>query len=261
MTIDRERNFVMSSPLQRTYRFCMGDGSLTIAVFILIFFVFVLYPMIEVGLIRRFWLDIVFAVFLAMGAIFVFEPRPIVRMFLVFLGGAVLASLADHVFESPWLTALLSLLTMLACGLLGALLLARVMRDGRMNLNRIMGAVGSYLLIGIIFTQAYRLLAGLVPDAFAIGGTPVTYDMISQKLSYFSFITLTSTGYGDITPLHPYARSLATMEALAGNLFLTVLVARLVGQEIDWRHEQRDLRREEEAARKAQSQAPAERIL
>ena len=79
----------MSTPLQRAYRFCLGDGSLTIAVFILIFFVFVLYPMVEVGVIRRFWLDVVFAAFLAMGAIFVFEPRPIVRLFLVLLGGAV----------------------------------------------------------------------------------------------------------------------------------------------------------------------------
>ena len=240
----------MSSPLQRAYRFCLGDGSLTIAVFILIFFVFVLYPMIEVGVIRRVWLDIVFAAFLAMGAIFVFEPRPIVRLFLVFLGGAVAVSLVDHFYESSSLSAFRSLLTMLATALLGALLLARVMRDGRMNFNRIMGAVGSYLLIGIVFTQAYRLLAGFVPGAFAIGGTPSDFETISQKLSYFSFITLTSTGYGDITPLHPYARSLATMEALAGNLFLAVLVARLVGQEIDWRHEQRDLRRNDEVARK-----------
>jgi voltage-gated potassium channel Kch len=241
----------MSSPLQRMYRFCLGDGSLTLAVFILIFFVFVLYPMIEVGVIRRFWLDVVFAAFLGMGAIFVFEPRPVARLFLVFLAGAVAVSLIDHFYERLWLSAFRSLLTMLATSLLGALLLARVMRDGRMNLNRIMGAVGSYLLIGIVFTQAYRLLAGFVPGAFAIGGSPADFDMISQKLSYFSFITLTSTGYGDITPVHPYARSLATMEALSGNLFLTVLVARLVGQEIDWRHEQRDLRREEEAARKA----------
>ena len=239
----------MSSPLQRAYRFCLGDGSLTLAVFILIFFVFVLYPMVEVGVVRRVWLDVAFAAFLAMGAVFVFEPRPLVRLFLVFLGGAVLVSVLDHVFASSWLSAFRSLLTLLATALLGALLLARVMRDGRMNLNRIMGAVGSYLLIGIVFTQAYRLLAGFVPGAFAIGGTPADFDMIGQKLSYFSFITLTSTGYGDITPLHPYARSLATMEALAGNLFLTVLVARLVGQEIDWRHEQRDLRREQAAKR------------
>ena len=235
----------MSSPLQRVYRFCLGDGSLTLAVFILIFFVFVLYPMVEVGVIRRFWLDLVFAAFLGLGAVFVFEPRPIARLFLVFLGGAVAVSLADHFVASSWLSAFRSLLTLLATALLGTLLLARVMRDGRMNLNRIMGAIGSYLLIGIVFTQAYRLLAGFVPGAFAVGGTPADFDLISQKLSYFSFITLTSTGYGDITPVHPYARSLATMEALAGNLFLTVLVARLVGQEIDWRHEQRDRMRKE----------------
>jgi len=121
--------------------------------------------------------------------------------------------------------------------------MARVMRDGRINLNRIMGAIGSYLLIGIVFTQAFRLLAEFFDGAFAIGGTPADFATISYKQSYFSFVTLTSTGYGDITPVHPYARSLATMEALAGNLFLTVLVARLVGLEIDWRHEQRDLRR------------------
>jgi hypothetical protein len=127
------------------------------------------------------------------------------------------------------------------------------MRDGRMNFNRIMGAIGSYLLIGIVFTQAYRLLAGFVPGAFAIGGAPADFAAISQKLSYYSFITLTSTGYGDITPVHPYARSLATMEALAGNLFLAVLVARLVGQEIDWRHEQRDLRRMEDVAHKVEA--------
>ena len=236
----------MSTPLQRAYRFCLGDGSLTIAVFILIFFAFVLYPMVEVGVVRRFWLDVVFAAFLSMGAVFVFEPRPIVHLFLLLLAGAVAASLVDHFFTSSWLAALRSLLAMLACTALGWLLLVRVMRDGRMNFNRIMGAVGSYLLIGIIFTQAFRLLAEIVPGAFAIGGVPVSLDAISQKLSYFSFITLTSTGYGDITPVHPYARSLATMEALAGNLFLAVLVARLVGQEIDWRHEQRDLRRSSE---------------
>jgi hypothetical protein len=233
----------MATPLQRAYRFCLGDGSLTIAVFILIFFVFVLYPMVEVGVIRRFWLDLAFAAFLALGALFVFEPHPMVRLFLIFLTGSVLTSLAEHYFESHWIVALRSLLTILASGFLGALLLARVMRDGRINLNRIMGAIGSYLLIGIVFTQAYRLLAEFVDGAFAIGGVPVDFAAISYKLSYYSFITLTSTGYGDITPVHPYARSLATMEALAGNLFLTVLVARLVGLEIDWRHEQRDLRR------------------
>src|SRR5258705_8710784 len=239
----------MATPLQRVYRFCMGDGSLTIAVLILIVFVFVLYPMVEVGVIRRFWLDLAFGVFLALGAVFVFEPRPIVRLFLIFLAGSVAASLFEHYFENAWVVTLRIVLNILAAGFLGALLLARVMRDGRINLNRIMGAIGFYLLIGIIFTQSYRLLAAFVDNAFAIGGIPAGFAAIGPKLSYFSFITLTSTGYGDITPLHPYARSLATLEALAGNLFLVVLVARLVGLEIDWLHHQRELRRAPGTAR------------
>ena len=55
-------------------------------------------------------------------------------------------------------------------------------------------------------------------------------------------MTLTSLGYGDISPIHPFARSLVTMEALTGQLFLAILVARLVAMEIEWRHEQRDKR-------------------
>ncbi len=189
----------MPTPLQRAYRFCLGDGSLTIAVFILIFFVFALYPMVEVGVIRRFWLDLAFAAFFALGAVFVFEPRPMVRLFIIFLVGTVVASLVEDFFERSWLFFLRSVLTMLASGVFGALLLTRVMRDGRINLNRIMGAIGSYLLIGIIFTQAYRLLADLIPGAFAIGGVPAAFGDISAKLPYYSFITLTSTGYGNKT--------------------------------------------------------------
>ena len=241
----------MSSPIQRVYRFCRGDGSLSLAVVILIFFAFVMYPMVEIGVIRRIWLDIAFAAFLALGAMFVFEPRPFVRLFLIFLVATVFVSLLDHLFDHLWLTTLRSALSLLACVCLGALLLARVLRDGRINLNRIMGAIGSYLLIGIVFTQAYRLLATYVDGAFAIGGVPASLAAITEKLSYYSFITLTSTGYGDITPVHPYARSLATLEALAGNLFLAVLVARLVAMEIEWRVEQREWQQKETAAQEA----------
>ena len=123
-------------------------------------------------MIRRFWLDLAFAAFFALGAVFVFEPRPMVRLFIIFLVGTVVASLVEDFFGRSWLFFLRSVLTMLASGVFGALLLTRVMRDGRINLNRIMGAIGSYLLIGIIFMQAYRLLADLIPGAFAIGGVP-----------------------------------------------------------------------------------------
>ncbi len=233
----------MSTPVQKVYRYCRGDGSLTLAVVILIVFVFALYPMVEVGVVPRVWLDLAFGTFMALGAAFVFEPRPVVRLFLAALVVAVLCSLAEFFVDRPWLVLLRAVATIVACLLLAWLLLVRVMRDGRINVNRIVGAVGAYLLIGVVFAQLYRLLAWQIDGAFAIGGTPASFDGIRNLLSYFSFITLTSTGYGDVTPLHPYARSLATLEALSGSLFLTVLVARLVGLEMEWREEQRERRR------------------
>jgi hypothetical protein len=65
---------------------------------------------------------------------------------------------------------------------------------------------------------------------------------MEYRTIYYSFITLTSLGYGDITPLHPYARSLAAFEAISGQLYLAVLIARLVGLEMEYREEQRELR-------------------
>jgi hypothetical protein len=138
------------------------------------------------------------------------------------------------------LDALGYVLAAIAAFMLGALLLVRVLRDGRININRIMGSVGVFLLIGIVFANGFRLVALYFDGAFAIGGTPVPADDFMPRVVYFSFVTLTSLGYGDITPVHPFARSLVTMEALTGQLFLAILVARLVAMEIEWRHEQRD---------------------
>jgi hypothetical protein len=235
-------------PLLRLYRFARGDGALTISVAFLALFVFVLYPMWELKAISRAWLDFAMAIVMAFGAMFVFEPKPLVRWFLGFLGAAVALRLFDQWtnFERPWLITLGSLAAMGACATFGALLLIRVMRDGHINANRIVGAIGTYLLIGVVFGLAFKLLALHVDGAYAIGGVPATFADIEPRLSYFSFITLTSTGYGDITPLHPYARSLAVLEALAGNLYLTVLVARLVGLEMEWREERREKRRRHE---------------
>jgi hypothetical protein len=241
----------MATPLLRAYRYCRGDGSLTLAVGVLIVFVFVLYPMVEVGAAPRLWLDLAFALGLAFGAYFVFEPRPIIRIFILFLLATFVLRGSEEFIGHPWLRILGIICALCACLIFAALLLVRAMRDGRINVNRLIGAVGAYVLIGLSFSFAYRLLALSVDHAFAIGGTPVTYAEVQWKIPYFSFVTLTSTGYGDITPLHPYARSLATLEALFGGLFLTVLVARLVGLEMEWREEQREWRlQQQEAERK-----------
>ena len=81
-----------------------------------------------------------------------------------------------------------------------------------------------------------RLVMGPQPldqgHELAIEGQPTRIDKDPAALVYFSFITLSTVGYGDITPLSPPARSFAFMEAIIGQIYLAVLVARLVGLHI-----------------------------
>jgi hypothetical protein len=228
------------TPFARVYRFVRGDGSLTIAVAILAIFLFALYPMIEVGAMPSWSLDAAFGLFLLIGASFVFEPRPLVRVFLVLIVVTLLVRVAGYLHPSRLLIALDAIAVMATAGAFGALLIVRVLRDGRINIHRILAACGTFLLLGLAFAQAYKLLALFVPDAFAMGGAPVDEATMHYRFSYFSFVTLTSTGYGDITPIHPYSRSLATFEAITGQLYLAVLIARLVGLELEWRETQRE---------------------
>jgi len=100
--------------------------------------------------------------------------------------------------------------------------------------ERIEAAVATYLLLGFVWAQAYSLVELAHPEAFrfpeenAHGDTPVLVRASEHRFLYFSFVTLTTLGYGDITPVRPLARSLAALEAVTGQLFLAITVARLV---------------------------------
>jgi len=239
----------MRSPLQRTYRFLRGDGSLTTAVVVLVLFIFVLSPLRELNDVGGLAVDVVFAAFLALGAWFLYEPQPVMKLFIMFIVATAILRVADFGLGGLALDVLSALFSLIAAALLGSMFLARALRDGRINMHRVMGAVGSFLLIGVVFTQGYRILALCVPDAFAVGGVPASAAVFLPRVSYFSFVTLTSLGYGDITPLHPFARALVTLEALAGQLFLAILVARLVAMEVEWRQQQREIARADRTER------------
>jgi hypothetical protein len=98
-----------------------------------------------------------------------------------------------------------------------------VMRDA------LMGAVSGYLMLGYTWGVAYMTLHSIDPDSFHFTHGVSGASDASEKLFFFSFVTLSTLGYGDIVPLTAKARSLAMLEALAGVLFLAVVVARLVG--------------------------------
>jgi hypothetical protein len=111
-----------------------------------------------------------------------------------------------------------------------------VYAPGRITLRRLQGAIVMYLNFASIFAAAYGLIWELSPGAFANlvvqGGGP---EEIGSML-YFSFTTLTTTGYGDIVAVDPFARSLANFESVLGQFFIAITVARLVTMELADRH-------------------------
>lgn len=116
------------------------------------------------------------------------------------------------------------------------ILLSQVFRPGRVTPVRIQGAIAVYLLFGGAWAHAYHLVAMLQPGSFNSAAGPLldTSDWI-----YYSFVTLSTVGYGDITAVHPIARLLSVGEALTGQLYLAVLIARLVAMEvISWQDSQ-----------------------
>jgi len=118
-----------------------------------------------------------------------------------------------------------------------------VFAPGRVTLHRILGAIVLYLNVGSLFLIAYYLLAILIPHAFSGVPTPFHHAALRASLSYFSFETLTSAGYGDIMPLHPFARSLANVEGIIGQLFPATFLARIVTLELAFRRVPRRARR------------------
>jgi Ion channel len=119
--------------------------------------------------------------------------------------------------------------------LIGLVLIRVVARavfgPGEITYHRVIGAILLYLTIGVVFVALYTLVGALSPGSFT--GLSV-HDRVSlpPDLVYFSFTTLTTVGYGDVVPVHPFARSLSNLEAIIGQLYPATLLARMVSLEV-----------------------------
>ena len=104
------------------------------------------------------------------------------------------------------------------------IIVGRVVRLDEVTEQALYAAVSAYLLIGMMFSEYFAALNVLVPGPFFANGQPAN----NQTLQYFSFVTLTTLGYGDFTAAGSLGRAFAVLEALTGQVFLATLVARLV---------------------------------
>jgi hypothetical protein len=113
-----------------------------------------------------------------------------------------------------------------------------IFRSSQVTFNTVCASLCIYLLLGLVWALAYSVVDVLDPAAFTVtvaAGKPPPRLRVGQgdtAVLYFSFATLTTLGYGDIVPTSPISRMLASMEAITGQLYLAVLVARLVGMHI-----------------------------
>ena len=116
---------------------------------------------------------------------------------------------------------------------IAGLILVDIFRSEMVTLDIIAAGITVYLFFGNICGFIYAIIGHVDPNAFNIPAATATYlgDNLANLSSamYFSFVTLTTLGYGDITPVNDFARSLAFLEAAMGQIYLTVLIASLVG--------------------------------
>jgi hypothetical protein len=104
-----------------------------------------------------------------------------------------------------------------------------ILRAPRVDLEVLCAGISTYLMLGLLWSFSYSMLAYRLPGSFAFNGSPDSSHVMNGFTSlYFSYITLSTVGYGDITPVSDAARMLAAAEAMTGTLFVAVLISRLV---------------------------------
>ncbi len=217
-------------------RLLTSDAGLTAFLISLFLLIFVFYPLSEPGTVSQYLLD-AFAVLVMISGVYAVSDRSR----LVFWGVVALAVLSFSGQILPYARLDHSSLllnnasTMLFLIAVTAALLYRVLRKGPITPHRIQGAVAVYLMMGMIWAMAYSLVYISDPTSFELGrfiegeeGLAGVSTTGMSRLIYFSFVTLTTLGYGDIAPKSELAHNLAILQALTGQIYLVVIMARLV---------------------------------
>ncbi len=219
--------------LKAAWAFWAEDKGLSLLLALLAMVVFVVPPLVRLGMARWFVFDAFFTLVLIAGVTTVSRSRIALTFAAALAGSAVVVRWTHRAIASRDLASLDALLALVTLGVFAAVVLIQTFREGPITIHRIQGAVSVYLLLGLMWTVAYELIANVRPGAFRFpegvsGNDPAVF-------GYFSFVTLTTVGYGDVTPADPIARSAAMLEAVVGQLFPAILIARLVSMELESR--------------------------
>lgn len=196
-----------------------GMALLLLSLVITIFIVPVLLPYGSSG---RYLIDAMMTVNMLVGVLAISDHRKIAAALIVLSLLAIAARWADLSIAPSISPAMRELPTIVVLLVLGVAVGINVFGPARAVVDRILGAVVLYLLLGLEWAVGYGIIDAYLPGAFTGSGRGI------QHWVYFSFVTLTTLGYGDIVPVARAARSATILEALVGQLYPAVILARVV---------------------------------
>ena len=190
---------------------------------------FVLRPFLE-GFARvTFLMNIFVSVILFCGLYAVSRKKSGFAVALIIAIPMFAAEWMNDFVELPYLSLLAKILSALFYAYTSIIIISYIFREKEVSAEPIYGAICVYFLMGLMWACVFFILEALQPGSFQMAQE---IDISFSHFSYYSFVTLTTLGYGDITPLSHPARSLSTTEAITGQLYLAVMVAGLVGKYI-----------------------------
>jgi Ion channel len=214
--------------LRRKY----GDQLLTWLTVLLILMIFVFAPLQARGF-HAFQGLAIAGLLVVVGGAMIISANAIALLLMSIAFATNVAVFLLRLMDPPWPynLHLLAAAWLVIAITLGTIVARAVFRRGPVTYHRIVGAVLLYLLVAVGFAALFAFVGLSIPDAFK--GIAFEDDAaLASELFYLSFVTLTTTGYGDIVPVHPFARSLCNIEATVGQLYPATLLARLVTLEL-----------------------------
>lgn len=155
---------------------------------------------------------------------------------LIFITIAILASsfrIMSLFIENEWVEVINLVITILFLAFLARMVLRHIFKEGPVNFYRIQGSIVVFMIIGIVWAFVYNLLELIMPGSFSNTGSNDAMTHPFSEFLYFSFVTITTVGTGDIAPIHPTAKSLVIFEGMIGLLYPVIMIARLVAMEVE----------------------------
>lgn len=221
---------------KRASSFWSADWSLTVLLLLLVANIFIA-PLSEFATWGRFAGRAILSLIVVSGVIATIRDRRIAAMVIAIAVGSLFLEWEGVERSNLYVRLINNLYSLLFLAFVVVLILRQVLRAGPITSRRVQGSVAVYLLLGILWAVCYETLELLQPGSFGVFGKKGKVGL--SQLAYFSFTTLTTLGLGEIVPFSPVARSFVVLEALVGQLFPVVLIARLVAMQIEYQREAR----------------------